>query len=195
MERTTGSADNEGELATGVAASGGSALAATAAMAGEAAMRPRLRAYADTSVFGGAFDEEFQPAGSRFFDLVRDGTLELVICIAVRDELAASPPGVRGLYAEMLAFADIVDVPSAALHLRSAYIAAGVVSARHALDALHVATATVSKCAMIVSWNFKHIVNYRRIPMYNAVNALNGYNAIAIYSPLELVNDEREEGV
>ena len=37
-------------------------------------------------------------------------------------------------------------------------------------DALHVAVATVSGCSVIVSWNFKHIVNYRKIPLYNAIN-------------------------
>jgi hypothetical protein len=28
---------------------------------------------------------------------------------------------------------------------------------------------------MIISWNFKHIVHFQKIPKYNAVNALNGY--------------------
>ena len=83
-------------------------------------------------------------------------------------------------------------VPREAVELRSAYIAAGVVSPKCQTDALHVATATVSGCAMIVSWNFQHIVNYRRIPMYSAVNALNGYGPIAIHSPMEVVADERD---
>jgi hypothetical protein len=44
---------------------------------------------------------------------------------------------------------------------------------------------------MIVSWNFKHIVNYQKIPLYNAVNILHGYGQIAIYSPLEVVGNEK----
>jgi hypothetical protein len=39
---------------------------------------------------------------------------------------------------------------------------------------------------MIVSWNFSHTVNFRKIPLYNAVNTLYGYRQIQIYSPLEL---------
>jgi len=38
------------------------------------------------------------------------------------------------------------------------------------VDALHVAVATVSNCRLIVSWNFKHIVNFQKIPLYNGVN-------------------------
>lgn len=40
---------------------------------------------------------------------------------------------------------------------------------------------------MIVSWNFKHIVHYQKIPLYNTVNVRQGYDAIFIYSPLEVV--------
>ncbi len=58
------------------------------------------------------------------------------------------------------------------------------------VDALHVALATVSRASLIVSWNFKHIVNFQKIPMYNAVNTLHGYRGISIYSPLEVIEYE-----
>ncbi|MHC4542617.1 MAG: type II toxin-antitoxin system VapC family toxin, partial [Planctomycetota bacterium] len=60
-------------------------------------------------------------------------------------------------------------------------------------DALHVALATVSQSSLIVSWNFKHIVNFQKIPRYNAVNTLHGQNEIAIYSPLEVIEYEDED--
>jgi hypothetical protein len=62
-----------------------------------------------------------------------------------------------------------------------------------AADALHVALATVARCAMIVSWNFKHIVSFRRIPLYNAVNKTNGYSEIGIFTPQEVIEDEVED--
>ena len=150
----------------------------------------RSRVYADTSVFGGAFDPEFAVASRRFFDRVRRGELTLVIGNAVEDELEGSPPEVRELHEEMLEYAEVTEVPREAFGLQAAYIASGVVTERWGTDALHVATATVMDCAIIVSWNFRHIVNYRRIPLYNAVNTLEGYGEIAIYSPLELTNDD-----
>jgi hypothetical protein len=38
-----------------------------------------------------------------------------------------------------------------------------------------------------VSWNFKHVVHYDKIRMFNAVNLMRGYTAIEIRSPLEVV--------
>ena len=57
-------------------------------------------------------------------------------------------------------------------------------------DALHVAMATVSECELIVSWNFKDIVHFEKIPKYNAVNVLNGYGQIDIHSPLEVISHD-----
>lgn len=44
-----------------------------------------IRVYADTSVFGGAFDEEFQAASRTFFDQVRNGRFKLVTSALVQD--------------------------------------------------------------------------------------------------------------
>lgn len=54
-------------------------------------------------------------------------------------------------------------------------------------DALHVALATVLDCRMIVSWNFKHIVHFQKIPLYNGVNKVQGYPEIAIHTPQEVL--------
>lgn len=67
---------------------------------------------------------------------------------------------------------------------------ADIVTEKSMLDALHVALASVSRCSMIVSWNFKHIVHFQKIPLYRAINATQGYAQIDIYSPLEVINYE-----
>jgi hypothetical protein len=64
------------------------------------------------------------------------------------------------------------------------------VSKKYSTDAMHVALATVAGARVIVSWNFKHIVNFRKIPMYNAINVMQGYNNIGIYSPMEVTEYE-----
>jgi predicted nucleic acid-binding protein len=151
------------------------------------------RVYADSSVFGGVFDSEFERASKEFFNGVRDGRFQLVISASVEDELAAGPIQVREFLEDMLAYADLTEVTEEAIALRRAYLSRGVVAEQYATDALHVAAATVAGCDVIVSWNFRHIVSFRRIPLYNATNALNGYNPIAIHSPLEVLEDEEEE--
>lgn len=150
------------------------------------------RMYCDTSVFGGVYDDLFVESSRRFFELVREGTIKLVVSPVVGREIehADAPEAVKSTYREMLAYAEIVDVTDEAIALQQAYIQEGIVSAKWEDDALHVAVATVHECSMIVSWNFKHIVNYRRIPLYNAVNTLKGYAEISIFSPLEVTQDD-----
>ncbi len=149
--------------------------------------------YADTSVFGGVFDDEFSEPSKAFVDAVLAGDFGLVTSEVVRQEIAAAPEAVRQLFDDLLPVAQVIPITDETLRLQQAYLAAGIVSERFATDALHVALATVSQTSMIVSWNFRHIVNFRKIPKYNAVNKLHGYGDIAIYSPLEVVGYEDED--
>jgi len=149
-----------------------------------------IRVYADTSVFGGAFDEEFQAASKVFFLQVRSGGFKLVTSALVQEELEPAPTEVRRLFEELLDIVDVVEVSEEALSLRDGYLESGIVSTQWADDALHVALATVADCSLIVSWNFKHIVHFEKIPLYNAVNTLRGYSSIGIFSPLEVIQYE-----
>lgn len=145
------------------------------------------RVYADTSVFGGVFDSEFATASQTFFDQVGERFV-LVTSALVQAELMIAPEEIRNLFDRTLIDAEIVAVSEPALRLQQAYLRAGVVTTKWATDALHVALATVAACSFIVSWNFKHIVHFEKIPLYNAVNTLEGYSSIAIYSPREVIS-------
>lgn len=149
----------------------------------------RIRVYVDTSVFGGIYDKEFAAATARFFTLVEKGRFQLVISPVVEDELTHAPEQVRKHYEGLKTVAEIVTPTDEARVLERAYIEAGIVSAKYVADALHVATASVSGCGLIVSWNFKHIVHFQKIPMYNGINSAHGYGSIAIHSPLEVIED------
>ncbi len=151
-----------------------------------------LRVYADTSVFGGPFDDKFCEASTSFFDQVRNRGLELVTSAVVRSEIEPAPREVRDLFDELFPWMEIVDVSQEALELQQAYLAAGILTPDWATDALHVALATVAKCPLMVSWNFRHIVHFGRIPLYNAVSLINGYPPIGIHSPLEVIRYEDE---
>lgn len=154
---------------------------------------PPIRVYADTSVYGGVFDREFETASGRFFEQIRLGRFRLVVSATVESEIEAAPRAVSTFFDEMLDFAEVVEIVPAALALREAYLDAGIVAPKSAEDALHVAMATVSRCAIIVSWNFKHIVHFQKIPLYNAVNIVHGYSALAINSPSEVIEDENQD--
>jgi len=152
--------------------------------------RQPIRVYADTSVFGGVFDEEFSRSSLVFFDWVRRRRLTLVTSALVEEELVPAPERVRRLFEEMLAFAEWVTISREVLDLRRAYVRAGIVTRRSAADALHVAMATANHCPVLVSWNCRDIVHFEKVPRYNAVNKLNGFAEMAIHTPLEVVYDE-----
>ena len=70
--------------------------------------------------------------------------------------------------------------------LSAAYEARQILPQKFANDALHIALATVAEVDMLVSWNFKHLVRFDKIRLFNAVNQEQGYKSIEIYSPREV---------
>jgi len=62
----------------------------------------RFRVYADTSVYGGCFDVEFEAESRAFFEAVRRGRFELVISPTVLSELQRAPEQVRRIPAEWI---------------------------------------------------------------------------------------------
>jgi hypothetical protein len=153
-----------------------------------------IRVYADTSVYGGVFDDVFAKPSRKFFEQVDAGRYRLITSPLLREELVAAPVQVRRWYERFAASSEQVDVSEAAVMLQQAYLSAGIVGRKWEADALHVAIATVSSCRLIASWNFKHIVSFQKIPLYNGVNLTRGFGAIAIHSPQEVIEHE-DQGI
>jgi len=53
-------------------------------------------------------------------------------------------------------------------------------------DTIHIACASFNKLDIIVSWNFKHIVNFKTINSIHKINKENKFNIIEILSPQNL---------
>jgi len=148
----------------------------------------KLRVYIDTSVIGGCFDAEFSGPSRALFASAADGKYDLVVSGVALLELDGAPPSVREFYGSLPQNSlEVIAVSNEAVRLHEAYLKYGVVGPASRDDALHVALATVFRCDIIVSWNFKHIVHFDKIRAYNAVNLLEGYAPIAIHSPQEVI--------
>lgn len=128
-----------------------------------------------------------------FFDQVREGRFRLILSPVVRDELDDAPESVKALFDELRRLGETVEVTEEAGRLQQAYLDAGIVGTSWEADALHVANATVWQCRLIVSWNFKHIVNFQKIPLYNGVNLASGYGVVGIHTPQEVIAHENED--
>jgi predicted nucleic acid-binding protein len=156
----------------------------------------KVRVYVDTSVFGGAHDEEFKDASLAFFDQVVRGRYLLLVSELTLDELSLAPRAVQDFVANLPSSCVVQvasEVEDEAEELAEAYLQAGVLGKASRSDALHVAVATVARADVILSWNFKHIVNYERIHEFNGVNTLKGYAPISIHSPLEMNHADQDQ--
>ena len=153
---------------------------------------PLIRVYADTSVYGGVFDDEFKHASQAFFQQVREQRLRLAVSEVVEQELMLAPQQVRDFYNAIEPLGELIELTAEAFALRDAYLGAGIVSQKSMDDALHVALAAISHCPILVSWNCKHIVHFDKIPRYNAVNGRMGYSPLAIHTPLEVISYESD---
>ena len=85
---------------------------------------------------------------------------------------------------------EFIAISPEAEELATAYIQDGAISRSMRADALHIALATVARADVLVSWNFKHIVNLKRIHAYNAVNLKRGHPFLEIRTPREVPGDD-----
>ena len=67
----------------------------------------------------------------------------------------------------------------------------GIFKKRSFDDCQHIAAAIISNCDVIISWNFKHIVNYDTIKGIKILTTMEGYKDISIYSS-EVFQTEKE---
>jgi len=150
-----------------------------------------MKIYVDTSVYGGMYDEEFDPWSKLFFQEVILGDHMIVISDLVQAELSNAPDRVK-------AFANgyssghikLIGLSEQATALGDRYVAEKVVGPTSIADCYHIAMATIERCDLLVSWNFKHIVNVTRIRGYNGVNLLMGHPTIEIRNPREVFDYE-----
>jgi hypothetical protein len=154
-------------------------------------MKPRI--YADTSVIGGCLDEEFRDASLQLIDTFRIGDAVLVLSDLTLLELEEAPAGVRAVLENIPEeHKEYIGFTEEARELAQHYIDAGVIGAAKLVDAQHIALATIGRVDVLVSWNFRHIVNLQRIRGYNSVNLRYGYPLLEIRTPQEVVSYEEE---
>ena len=146
----------------------------------------QLRVYIENSVIGGYFDDEFAEATKKLFDKFRNGEYLAIISNHTYGELDNGAPENVKSNLETISY-EKIDVTETMLDLTQKYMDEKIVSESYKSDALHIAIATVTGVDVLVSWNFKHIVNLNRIKLFNSVNLKEGYRLLEIRTPLEVI--------
>ncbi len=150
----------------------------------------KQRIYIDTSVIGGYFDKEFESTTRELFEEVLQGEYKIVISSVTEGELEKAPERIKTLLNDLKIRYELIQLTDEAVELATEYLSENVVGKTSYDDCLHIAIATIARLDFLVSWNFKHIVNIKRIRGYNGINIKNGYPAIEIRSPKDMINYE-----
>ena len=148
------------------------------------------RIYIDTSVIGGCYDIEFKEYSNKLFEYFNNAYYIPVISNVVIAELVDAPGKVKKKLEGIQEKIDTVVITEEMIALSKKYLDEKIVTKKYSDDALHIAVATVSKVDVLVSWNFKHIVNLDKIHKFNAVNLIEGYSLLEIRTPREVIDNE-----
>ena len=148
----------------------------------------KLKLYLDTSVISAIFDDR-HPDRRRetevFWDLRE--AYEFTTSSLAQDEVLSTPDAERRhQMTDLMQDLTLVSITDDAQILADLYLERGIFTPALWNDALHVAAAVVSRQDILVSWNFKHLVNRRRRALVNQVNVVHGYPTIEIISPPEI---------
>ena len=150
--------------------------------------RGTLRLYLDCSIFSALYDErtpDRQAMTRRFWTRLAD--YSVATSDVTRDEMRRTRDLVHRAALESLLEGLLVHPFSDDMRaLSRRYISAGLFGITTADDARHVAAAVVSRHDCLVSWNFRHLVNKRRIAVLNQLNGTWGLPPLVIVSPLDM---------
>jgi predicted nucleic acid-binding protein len=151
----------------------------------------KKRYYIDTSVFGGYFDAEFEDTTKEMLLEILEENITILYSEMTESELEEAPDKVKGLIKGLPSDrVEFLEITEETIILADRYIEENVVGKTSREDCIHIALATLYRADVLISWNFKHIVNLKRIQGYNSVNLRYGYPTIEIRSPKEMIDYE-----
>lgn len=151
----------------------------------------KQKIYIDNSVLGGYFDKDFKQDTRKLFDRIRKGDFIIHLSEISELELLEAPQYVKDLKEEIPNDCLVIlELNEDAEYLAENYIKEKILGKSSMNDAYHIAIATVNRIDVLISWNFKHIVNLNKIRLFNSVNLKLGFPQIDIRTPKELINYE-----
>jgi hypothetical protein len=154
----------------------------------------KFRIYVDTSVLGGCFDDEFARWSNQLIEDFRRGRFVALLSAVTAAGVEQAPPTVRQIHDDLIAMgSQVLTVSQEAFELLNGYRKRKILGNKFQNDMLHIAVATIAEADILVSWNFRHIVRFDKIRLFNSVNIELGYRELAIYSPREVASHETDD--
>jgi predicted nucleic acid-binding protein len=154
----------------------------------------KKRIYLDTSVVSYLLQEDApqeRQDTQALWEILKTGKYDIQIASVMVDELSKCAEPKR---TALLAFLAEIEYSSTTVEgnaeikgIEAEINHLGILPPRSENDRLHIAAALYRACDIIVSWNFKHMVNVKTIDGVRIVCAANNLKPIDIYSPAVLL--------
>ena len=156
----------------------------------------KLRIYLDTSFISYLFAEDTPLKMDDTLQLwgdIIDGKYEVFLSDITLEELdKCDEPKHTRLYKKLAEINSVLIIQNdETKDLANKYLKQGILPRASKYDGLHIASAVIADCDMVVSWNFKHLVNVRTNDGVRFINKLNNYKEIQIVSPSMLIKNPK----
>jgi len=155
----------------------------------------KLKIYLDTSVIS-HLDQDDVPEKmeqtKKVWDILKTGKYEVIISDLVLAEINECREPKKGILQEYLAQINYerINITKETEEIAQEIIEEGILNQKSFDDCLHIASAILSDCNIIVSWNFKHMVNVDTINGIRKITFVKRYNNIDIYAPYVLLSEK-----
>jgi predicted nucleic acid-binding protein len=151
-------------------------------------MTKKVKIYLDTSVISclqAPETPERMADTLRLWNDLEAGIYDVVISDITIDEINDCSEPKRSFMLNELKKIPLIVVESEKKveKLSQEFIRLGILKEKSIDDCRHIATALLEKCDIIVSWNFKHIVNDKTIEGVKIICKTEGFDSIKIYCP------------
>lgn len=156
--------------------------------------KPQL--YLETSVWNFFFADdapEKKEITLRFFDKIKQGEYEIYVSDVVIEEIGRADESKKqlllGVIAEYRPNRLIINEEVSGLAQK--YISEGVLPIAKIEDAMHASVATVFELDALISWNLKHLSNFKKMELINGINMKEGYSKrLELITPMEVSDEE-----
>lgn len=154
-----------------------------------------MRIYLDTSVISYLNQEdvpEKMEQTQEFWNILKTGKYEIIISELVLTEINQCKKPKESILKNYLAQINYktIKITNTIKKIANEIIDEKILTNKSITDCIHIASAIVSNCNAIISWNFKHIVNIKTVEGIRKIILNNKYNNIEIYAPYVLLDRE-----
>lgn len=155
----------------------------------------KLRLYLDTSTISHLEQDdvpERMEQTRKVWKILQKGKYEIIISDLVLAEINECKEPKRSVLKEYLAQINYerVEITKETEEIANEIISEGILKPKSFDDCLHIAAAILNDCNIIISWNFKHMVNVDTINGVRKITFAKRYNNIDIYAPYVLLSEK-----